>query len=141
MFAHSSWHSIYKILEMTGYAGAGVAVMYGAARWMIAVFKKLNVLIESLADVPTINTNVTTIMTNHLPHLTAAVDQSQKNFETLRTDFQGVVSSVAGLDKTVAVLASKQETNEDAVHRLGEMFVRHIDGSKTVEVHIENPKV
>jgi hypothetical protein len=140
MFVHLSWHVVYKILEMTGYAGAGAAVIYGALRWMTAVFKKLNVLVDSLADVPTINTNVNTIMTNHLPHLNAAVEESQKHFDTLRTDFQGVVTSVTGLDKTVAVLASKQETNEDALHRLGEMFVRHIDGSKTVEVHIENPK-
>jgi hypothetical protein len=134
MVAHVSWHLVYKILEMTGYAGAGVAVIYGAAKSVTSAITKLiqkvDILLCALGDVPTINQNVNTIMTNHLPHLQTAVKESQEHFETLRSEFQGVVTSVTEMDKTVAVLASKQATNEDSLHRFGEMFVRHIENAK-----------
>jgi hypothetical protein len=123
-------HLIYKILKMTGGAGAGIGVIVGGIKWLTYVARKMNSVAESLGSIPEMSKNVQTIMTNHLPHIQMEVGEAREQFQTLRGDIKGISDNVAELDKTVATLSVKQETTSQGLHTLGQMFVAHLDKSR-----------
>ena len=124
-------HLVYKILEMIGYAAAGLSAIYGAGQWVmrkiIAVVKNLESVAASLSQVNDINTNVNSIMTNHLPHLQAEVAESKKNFEVVCGDIKNLSGGLSDVKEKVIVIGTNQDRTDQALHRLGTMFVRHLD--------------
>lgn len=114
-------------METIGAAGFGVTAIWGGVAGMANMFKKLSKAVEALESVSTINKNVETIMTNHLPHLQLEVGEARAQFQTLRDDIKGIDGKVDTLDTSVTVLGTKLEATQSGLHALGQMFIAHID--------------
>jgi septal ring factor EnvC (AmiA/AmiB activator) len=131
--AAHDFHLVYKILEATGYAGAGVSVIYCAGKYVVlkivAAFKRFEAATASLADVANINENVKLIMTNHLPHLQADITETKQQFTAIASDVKGVRDDVKDLGKQVIVLNTQQEMTEKSLTKLGQVFVQHLEKS------------
>ena len=123
----SSWWTAEHALETIGAAGFGVTAIWGGLAWMASMFKKLSETVEALESVSTINKNVETILTNHLPHLQSEVGETRAQFQTLRNDIKGIDGKVDTLDTSVTVLGTKLEATQSGLHTLGQMFIAHID--------------
>lgn len=120
-------HLVYKVLEMTGEAGFGLAFICGGIKWLTFVAGKLNSAAESLGSIPDINQNIQTILTNHLPHLQIEATEARIQFETLRADIKGVATDLTGLNVKVQVLGTKQDDTKESLHALGQAFLAHVD--------------
>jgi septal ring factor EnvC (AmiA/AmiB activator) len=128
---------VYKFLEMTGYAAAGLSAIGLAARWVMshiwAAIKRFEAATASLADVANINTNVKAILENHLPHIQTEVAETKQQFATVCSDINGLKTGVSDLNKAVIVLDTKQETTQHSLEKLGTLFVQHLDKSSGKE--------
>jgi len=104
---------ILFISKYVGTVGVAVGVLYGGARWLAKLFKK----------VATISLNIQTALDNHLPHLQSSLDSHGEALVGIRSEIRNM---------TTRFDAHSEKLNEtaDSLGQLRLAFMNHLDTTK-----------
>jgi hypothetical protein len=110
MLPSATIHTIYEIGKIAGVVAAVGAIIVGIFKWMAAIYNNLH---ET-------TTNVKLLMSNHLPHIQDAIDESNKTVVAIKSD-------VREIDTRVKANVERMTDLKDQVSNLSTEFVNHIE--------------
>lgn len=91
--------------------------MAGGVVWGIGKF-----IVSKIQNVLHLGDNVSLLLTNHVPHLQTALDESNKQIVSLASD-------VRSMDTKIDGVCERLEDTREGMHKLGESFVRHLENA------------
>jgi hypothetical protein len=110
MLPPATLSTIYEVCKVAGVViTAGVAFV-GLLKWMIAIYTNLH---QTTA-------NVNVMMSNHIPHIQAALDESNASVAEIKLN-------VCEIDTRVRANVERMTDIKDSLSQLGSEFVAHIE--------------
>lgn len=113
-YVYNNWSQIVSVAKGIGYIGGALTFTGG----IIAAIAKL------LSRAKKIDSNLTLVLTNHLPHIQSAIDETGRKLgdhiiadEKFQADISGKLSTVEG----------KVGDVKDSIIGLNDSFIRHLD--------------
>jgi hypothetical protein len=101
------------ILKAVGAVSGGLILIAGGLKWLFRMFKRLT----------EINTNVQTLIDNHLPHVSNSLDAHSTALHGLKTD-------IRSLDTKLNAYDVRLNDIKQSVELLHSAFIQHIDSYK-----------
>ena len=97
------------LFKVIGVGVSGVALLAGGLKWLTMIFKRLS----------EINSSVTLLKTNHLPHIQASLDSHTATLNTLKSDFRDMDTKITGYSQRL-------DDTKDSVDALNGAFIQHL---------------
>ena len=106
---------LFKILGYIGAAVGSLTAIGGGLKWLWSVF-------NTVSDT---NKTITTLATNHFPHLQDSVDKHSAALQEIKSDIRVMDTRLENQEKSL-------DDTRQSMKVLGEAFVKHIDSNREV---------
>lgn len=97
------------LAKVIGVWVGSISLLAGGLKWLTAIFKRVS----------EINSSVTLLTTNHLPHIQASLDSHTTALGTLASDFRDMDTKITGYSQRL-------DDTKDSVDALNVAFIQHL---------------